>query len=40
MKGSKLVITDEKGSMATVTIKNVNQRNGVIQVIDTVLMPD
>ncbi len=40
MKGSKLVLTDEKGGMAMVTIKNVNQRNGVIHVIDTVLMPE
>ena len=39
MKGSKLVITDEKGSMATVTIKDVYQSNGVIHVIDTVVMP-
>lgn len=39
MKGSKLVLTDEKGGTATVTIKNVNQSNGVIHVIDTVLMP-
>ena len=40
MKGSKLVLTDEKGGMSTVTIKNVNQSNGVIHVIDTVLMPN
>ncbi|MEP6747476.1 MAG: fasciclin domain-containing protein [Bacteroidota bacterium] len=40
MKGSKLVLTDEKGGMATVTIKDVNQSNGVIHVIDTVLMPN
>ena len=40
MKGSKLVLTDEKGGLATVTIKNVQQSNGVIHVIDTVLMPN
>src|SRR5450432_293807 len=40
MKGSKLVLTDEKGGMSTVTIKDVNQSNGVIHVIDTVLMPN
>ncbi|MBA4196628.1 MAG: fasciclin [Chitinophaga sp.] len=39
MKGSKLVLTDAKGGTATVTIKNVYQSNGVIHVIDTVLMP-
>lgn len=39
MKGSKLVLTDEKGGMSTVTIKNVYQSNGVIHVVDTVLMP-
>jgi len=40
MKGSKLVLTDEKGGLAIVTIKNVHQSNGVIHVIDTVLMPN
>lgn len=40
MKGSKLVLTDEKGGMSVVTIKNVNQSNGVIHVVDTVLMPN
>lgn len=39
MKGSKLVLTDEKGGMSTVTIANVMQKNGVIHVVDTVLMP-
>jgi len=39
MKGPKLMLTDEKGNMAAVTIKNVYQSNGVIHVIDTVLMP-
>ncbi len=39
MKGAKLVLTDEKGGMSMVTIKDVNQSNGVIHVIDTVLMP-
>src|SRR6202012_4907877 len=40
MQGGKLVLTDEKGGTATVTIANVNQSNGEIQVIDTVLMPN
>jgi uncharacterized surface protein with fasciclin (FAS1) repeats len=39
MKGNKMVIKDENGGMATVTIKNVYQSNGVIQVVDHVLMP-
>ncbi|MFP5042830.1 fasciclin domain-containing protein [Parasediminibacterium sp. JCM 36343] len=38
-KGKKVMITDEKGGMSMVTIANVNQSNGVIHVIDTVLMP-
>lgn len=40
MKDGKLILTDEKGGMATVTIANVMQKNGVIHVIDTVLMPN
>jgi uncharacterized surface protein with fasciclin (FAS1) repeats len=39
MKGDKIMLKDEKGNMATVTIKNVYQSNGVIFVIDKVLMP-
>lgn len=39
MQGKKLVIKDEMGGMAYVTIKDVNQSNGVIHVIDHVLMP-
>ena len=38
-KGGKVMITDEKGDMATVTIADVKQSNGVIHVIDTVLLP-
>lgn len=40
MQGGKLVLTDEKGGTSTVTIANVIQSNGVIHVIDTVLMPN
>jgi uncharacterized surface protein with fasciclin (FAS1) repeats len=36
----KVVLRDEKGGMSSVTIANVFQSNGVIQVIDTVLMPN
>jgi uncharacterized surface protein with fasciclin (FAS1) repeats len=39
MKDSKLMIWDEKGGMATITIKDVYQSNGVIHVIDHVVMP-
>ncbi len=39
MKGDKLMIKDEKGGEATVTIKDVYQSNGVIHVIDSVVMP-
>lgn len=39
MKGNKLMLKDENGGMATVTIKDVNQSNGVIHVIDHVLIP-
>lgn len=38
-KGKKIMLTDAKGGTATVTIPDVNQSNGVIHVIDTVLMP-
>lgn len=34
-----LQLTDENGSVATVTIPDVVQSNGVVHVIDTVLMP-
>ena len=40
MSGGKLVLTDEKGGTSTVTIANVIQSNGVIHVVDTVLMPN
>ncbi|MBS1511494.1 MAG: fasciclin domain-containing protein [Bacteroidetes bacterium] len=39
MKGKKIAIKDESGNVAYVTIKDVNQSNGVIHVIDHVLMP-
>jgi len=39
MKNDKIILKDEKGNMATVTIPNVYQSNGVIFVIDHVLMP-
>jgi uncharacterized surface protein with fasciclin (FAS1) repeats len=36
----KIMLQDEKGGTATITIANVYQSNGVIQVIDSVLMPN
>ncbi len=39
MHGSRLMLTDSKGGMSMVTIANVMQSNGVIHVVDTVLMP-
>lgn len=39
MKGNDLMLTDEKGGSAKVTIANVYQSNGVIHVIDHVVLP-
>ena len=39
MKDGKWWVKDEKGGMATITIPNVYQSNGVIHVIDHLLMP-
>lgn len=39
MNGGKIWLKDEKGGMAGVTIKDVYQSNGVILVVDHVLMP-
>lgn len=38
-KGGKIMLTDEQGDVATVTIADVKQSNGVIHVIDTVMLP-
>ena len=40
MDGKDLVIKDEKGGVAKVTISDVHQSNGVIHVINKVLMPN
>jgi uncharacterized surface protein with fasciclin (FAS1) repeats len=40
MDGSNIVVTDEKGGTAMVTTADVYQQNGVIHVVDTVLMPN
>lgn len=39
-KGKTIELKDEKGGMSTVTIANVMQSNGVIHVVNTVLMPN
>ena len=39
MKGKNVYISDENGGKAKVTIADVNQSNGVIHVIDAVLLP-
>jgi len=39
LKGNNVYITDENGNSAKVTIADVNQSNGVIHVIDTVVLP-
>jgi len=39
MKGHHLMITDENGGTAEITIADVNQSNGVIHVINKVLLP-
>jgi uncharacterized surface protein with fasciclin (FAS1) repeats len=40
MQDGKVMLTDEKGGMATVTIADVYQSNGVIHVIDSVVLPN
>ena len=37
--GGKVMVTDESGGIATVTIADVYQSNGVIHVVDKVLLP-
>ena len=39
MAGRRLQITDSKGGKSTITIADVNQSNGVIHVVDAVLLP-
>lgn len=38
-KGNTLLVSDRNGNVATVTIGNVFQSNGVIHVVDTVVLP-
>ena len=39
MMGNRIMLTDAKGGMSHVSTKDVMQSNGVVHVIDTVLMP-
>jgi uncharacterized surface protein with fasciclin (FAS1) repeats len=39
LEGSSVILTDAKGGKSTVTTADVFQSNGVVHVIDTVLMP-
>lgn len=39
MDGEMITLTDENGTVATVTIADVKQSNGVIHVIDAVMLP-
>ncbi|HEX6125971.1 MAG TPA: fasciclin domain-containing protein [Pyrinomonadaceae bacterium] len=40
MDGKNLVLTDEKGGRSVVTIADVRQSNGVVHVVDTVVLPN
>jgi uncharacterized surface protein with fasciclin (FAS1) repeats len=40
MQGGNIVLKDEKGGMSMVTIPNVFQSNGVIHVVDSVVLPN
>ncbi len=40
LEGSSVILTDEKGGRSTVTIADVKQSNGVIHVIDSVVLPN
>ena len=40
LKGSNVILTDAKGGTSMVTVADVNQSNGVIHVIDSVLLPN
>ena len=40
MQGKNIVLKDEKGGVSTVTVPNVFQSNGVIHVVDAVVLPN
>jgi uncharacterized surface protein with fasciclin (FAS1) repeats len=39
LSGKNVILTDQKGDVATVTATNMKASNGVIHVIDTVVVP-
>jgi uncharacterized surface protein with fasciclin (FAS1) repeats len=39
VNGKKVTVTDESGGVSNVTIADVRQSNGVIHVVDKVLLP-
>jgi uncharacterized surface protein with fasciclin (FAS1) repeats len=39
LQGSSVVLKDESGNTSTVTVADLNQKNGVIHVIDSVVLP-
>ena len=40
MQGKNIVLRDEKDGMSTITLPNVFQSNGVIHVVDSVVLPN
>ena len=40
LDGNRVVLKDEKGGMSTVTIADVRQSNGIIHVVDSVVLPN
>jgi uncharacterized surface protein with fasciclin (FAS1) repeats len=40
MRGNEIVLKDEKGASSTITQANVFQSNGVIHVVDSVVLPN
>ncbi|MBA2379612.1 MAG: fasciclin domain-containing protein [Blastocatellia bacterium] len=40
LEGSSVILMDEKGGRSTITIADVKQSNGVIHVVDSVLLPN
>jgi uncharacterized surface protein with fasciclin (FAS1) repeats len=40
MRGNEIVLKDEKGASSTITQANVLQSNGVIHVVDSVVLPN
>ncbi len=39
MDGEMITLTDERGQVATVTQADIKQSNGVVLIVDTVMLP-